>query len=414
MQESIRKMPAWKRHMLALALGTGLGVTGIAGAADFPTDKVNTTGLAVTDDTVKVGILHSITGTMAISETGSVEAEMLAIEQINAMGGVLGRKIEIIQEDGASDWPTFAEKSRKLLTQDKVAAVFGCWTSASRKAVLPVFEKENGMLYYPTFYEGLEQSKNVIYTGQEATQQILAGLDWIAKEKSAKTFYLVGSDYIWPRTSNKIARKHIENVLGGTVVGEEYYPLGNTNFGSLINKIRLKKPDVVYSSIVGGSNVAWWKQLNAAGITADRQTIMTISVTEDEVLGIGGENMKGFYSSMKYFQSLENDNNAEFVKAFKARWGEDSVIGDVTQAAYLGPWLWKAAVEKAGSFDVDDIAAASAEIELTTAPEGYVKVHENHHLWSKLRVGEWQEDGQAKVVYESELIEPNPFPEGYQ
>tara|TARA_R110001592_G_scaffold67871_2_gene207946 strand:- start:2090 stop:3313 length:1224 start_codon:yes stop_codon:yes gene_type:complete len=407
-------MPAWRRHVLALALGTGMGVTGMAGAADYPTDKVNTSGLAVTDDTVKVGILHSITGTMAISETGSVEAEMLAIEQINAMGGVLGRQIEIIQEDGASDWPTFAEKSRKLLTQDKVAAVFGCWTSASRKAVLPVFEKENGMLYYPTFYEGLEQSKNVIYTGQEATQQILAGLDWIAKEKSAKTFYLVGSDYIWPRTSNKIARKHIENVLGGTVVGEEYYPLGNTNFGSLINKIRLKKPDVVYSSIVGGSNVAWWKQLNAAGITADRQTIMTISVTEDEVLGIGGENMKGFYSSMKYFQSLENDNNIEFVKAFKARWGEDSVIGDVTQAAYLGPWLWKAAVEKAGSFDVDDIAEASAEIELTTAPEGYVKVHENHHLWSKLRVGQWQEDGQAKVVYESELIEPNPFPEGYQ
>ncbi|MBL4609856.1 MAG: urea ABC transporter substrate-binding protein [Pseudomonas sp.] len=400
--------------MLALALGTGLGVTGIAGAADFPTDKVNTTGLAVTDDTVKVGILHSITGTMAISETGSVEAEMLAIEQINAMGGVLGRQIEIIQEDGASDWPTFAEKSRKLLTQDKVAAVFGCWTSASRKAVLPVFEKENGMLYYPTFYEGLEQSKNVIYTGQEATQQILAGLDWIAKEKGAKTFYLVGSDYIWPRTSNKIARKHIENVLGGEVLGEEYYPLGNTNFGSLINKIRLRKPDVVYSSIVGGSNVAWWKQLNAAGITADRQTIMTISVTEDEVLGIGGENMKGFYSSMKYFQSLENDNNAAFVKAFKERWGEDSVIGDVTQAAYLGPWLWKAAVEKAGSFDVDNVSAASPGIELTTAPEGYVKIHDNNHLWSKLRVGQWQEDGQAKVVYESDLIEPNPFPEGYQ
>ncbi|GAA6132614.1 urea ABC transporter substrate-binding protein [Halopseudomonas sabulinigri] len=409
MQDSTHSKPAWKRRLLGLALSTGLGFSGMAGAAE-----VNTTGLAVTDDTVQVGILHSITGTMAISETGSVEAEKLAIEQINAAGGVLGRQIEIIQEDGASDWPTFAEKARKLLVQDNVAAVFGCWTSASRKAVLPVFEKENGMLYYPTFYEGLEQSKNVIYTGQEATQQILAGLDWIAKEKDAKTFYLVGSDYIWPRTSNKIARKHIETVLGGTVVGEEYYPLGNTNFGSLINKIRLKKPDVVYSSIVGGSNVAWWKQLKAAGITADRQTIMTISVTEDEVLGIGGENMEGFYSSMKYFQSLDNENNVEFVKAFKERWGDDSVIGDVTQAAYLGPWLWKAAVEKAGSFDVDAVAAASAEIELTTAPEGYVKVHENHHLWSKLRVGQWQADGQAKVVYESDLIEPNPFPEGYQ
>ena len=414
MQDSKRSKPAWKRGLIGLALGTGLGLASMAGAADMPTAEVNTTGLAVTDDTVKVGILHSITGTMAISETGSVEAEMLAIEQINAMGGVLGRQIEIIQEDGASDWPTFAEKARKLLVGDSVAAVFGCWTSASRKAVLPVFEKENGMLYYPTFYEGLEQSKNVIYTGQEATQQIIAGLDWIAEEKDAKTFYLVGSDYIWPRTSNKIARKHIEDVLGGEVVGEEYYPLGNTNFGSLINKIRLKKPDVVYSSIVGGSNVAWWKQLNAAGITADRQTIMTISVTEDEVLGIGGENMEGFYSAMKYFQSLDNENNQAFVEAFKERWGEDSVIGDVTQAAYLGPWLWKAAVEKAGSFDVDAVAEASAEIELTTAPEGYVRIHPNHHLWSKLRVGQWGADGQATVVYESDLIEPNPFPEGYQ
>ena len=345
MHDSTRSKPAWKRRLLGLALSTGLGFSGMVGATE-----VNTTGLAVTDDTVKVGILHSITGTMAISETGSVEAEMLAIEQINAAGGVLGRQIEIIQEDGASDWPTFAEKARKLLVQDNVAAVFGCWTSASRKAVLPVFENENGMLYYPTFYEGLEQSKNVIYTGQEATQQIIAGLDWIAEEKDAKTFYLVGSDYIWPRTSNKIARKHIEDVLGGTVVGEEYYPLGNTNFGSLINKIRLKKPDVVYSSIVGGSNVAWWKQLKAAGITSDRQTIMTISVTEDEVLGIGGENMEGFYSAMKYFESLDNENNAAFVAAFKERWGEDSVMGDVTQAAYLGQLLWKDAVWKAGSF----------------------------------------------------------------
>lgn len=386
-------------------------------AEDYPTAAVNTTGLAVTDDTVKVGILHSLTGTMAISETGAQEAEKLAIKQINETGGILGRQIEIIQEDGASDWPTFAEKSRKLLVNDHVAAVFGCWTSASRKAALPVFEQQNGLLYYPTFYEGLEQSHNVIYTGQEATQQILAGLDWVAKEKGAKTYYLIGSDYIWPRTSMKIARKHIENVLGGKVVGEEYKPLGDTQFGSVINKIRLKKPDVIFAAVVGGSNVAWFKQLNAAGITGDKQTLLTISVTEDEVLGIGGENLVGFYSVMKYFQSLDNDNNKAFVKAFKEMHGEDSVIGDVTQAAYLGPWLWKAAVEKAGSFDVDKVVAASEEgdIELTTAPEGYVKLHPNHHLWSYTRVAEWQKDGQAKVIYESpELIEPNPFPKGYQ
>lgn len=395
----------------AIALSAGIGQIF---AAEFPTDKVNTTGLAVTDDTVTVGQLHSATGTMAISETGSIQAEQLAIEQINQMGGVLGRKIKIIVEDGASDWPTFAEKARKLLVNDKVATVFGCWTSASRKAVLPVFEKENGMLYYPTFYEGLEQSKNVIYTGQEATQQIIAGLDWVAKEKTAKTFYLIGSDYIWPRTSNKIARKHIENVLKGTVVGEEYYALGSTSFGSLINKIKLKKPDVIYAIIVGGSNVAFYKQLKAAGITSDKQTLLTISTTEDEVLGIGGENLVGFYSAMKYFQSLKNPNNEKFVEAFKAKYGKNSVIGDVTQAAYLGPWLWKAAVEKAGSFDIDKIAAASPGIELTTAPEGYVKLHENHHLWSKLRIGQWRLDGQADVLYESDLIEPNPFPKGYQ
>lgn len=383
-------------------------------AAVPPTSQVSATGLAVTDDTVTVGILHSVTGTMAISEAGSVEAEKLAIDQINAMGGVLGRKIQVIEEDGASDWPTFAEKSKKLLEKDKVAAVFGCWTSASRKAVLPVFEKNNGLLYYPTFYEGLEQSKNVIYTGQEATQQIIAGLDWIAKEKGAKTFYLIGSDYIWPRTSNKIARKHIENVLKGTVVGEEYYPLGHTNFGSLINKIKAKKPDVIYSVVVGGSNVAWYKQLKAAGVTSDKWNLLTISVTEDEVKGIGGENIQGFYSMMKYFQSLDNANNKGFVESFKKKWGDDSVIGDVTQAAYLGPWLWKAAVERAGSFDIDKVVAASPGIELTTAPEGYVKVHDNHHLITRARVGQWRKDGQVDVIYTSELIEPNPFPKGYQ
>jgi urea transport system substrate-binding protein len=419
-QKSVCSLFSYKKSSLSKKISqwavVGASSLVISAYASFATAEANTTGLAVTDTEVTVGILHSLTGTMAISETGAQEAEKLAISQINKSGGILGRQIKIIQEDGASDWPTFAEKARKLLVQDKVAAVFGAWTSASRKAVLPVFEKENGLLYYPTFYEGLEQSKNVIYTGQEATQQILAGLDWVAKEKGAKTFYLIGSDYIWPRTSMKIARKHIENVLGGKVVGEEYKPLGNTQFGSVINKIRLRKPDVIYAAVVGGSNVAWFKQLKAAGITAENQTLLTISVTEDEVLGIGGENLEGFYSIMKYFQSLDNENNKEFVAAFKEMWGDDSVIGDVTQAAYLGPWLWKIAVERAGSFDVDKVVAESrkGDIELTTAPEGYVKLHQNHHLWSKARVGKWNRDGQATVVFESALLEPDPFPAGYQ
>lgn len=407
--------PARRRMALAMASLPLMGIPALSRAAAPATATVNTTGLAITDTEVTVGQLHSATGTMAISETGSIQAERLAIEQINAMGGVLGRQIKIIQEDGASDWPTFAEKARKLLVSDKVATVFGCWTSASRKAVLPVFEKENGLLYYPTFYEGLEQSKNVFYTGQEATQQILAGLDWVNRETGAKSFYLIGSDYIWPRTSNKIARKHIENVLKGQVVGEDYYPLGHTQFGSLINKVKLRKPDVIYAIVVGGSNVSFYKQLKAAGVTSDKQTLLTISVTEDELLGIGGENAEGFYSCMKYFQSLDNPNNKKFVEAFKAKYGAKSVIGDVTQAAYLGPWLWKMAVEKAGSFDVDKVVAASPDLEYKEAPEGYVKIDPNHHLWSKTRVGKIRRDGQFDVVYETaELIKPDPFPKGYQ
>ncbi|MBJ6986429.1 urea ABC transporter substrate-binding protein [Devosia sp. MC521] len=407
-----------RRKLLgAMATIPALGVLGTTRVfADTSTAAVNTSGLAVTDTDVTVGILHSVTGTMAISETGSVQAEILAIEQINAAGGVLGRQIKYIQEDGASDWPTFAEKAKKLLVQDKVASVMGCWTSASRKAVLPVFEQYNGMLYYPTFYEGLEESPNVIYTGQEATQQILAGIDWVVDTKGAKSFYLLGSDYIWPRTSNKIARKHIE-MKGLKVVGEEYYPLEHTQFNSVINKIKLTKPDVIYAIVVGGSNVAFYKQLKAAGIdlTKEAPLLLTISVTEDEILGIGGENIVGAYAAMKYFQSIENDNNAAFVKAFKERWGDGIVIGDVTQAAYLGPWLWKAAVERAGSFDIDKVREASPGIELTTAPEGYVKVHDNHHLWSKLRIGHARTDGQYDVVYETaDLMEPDPFPEGYQ
>ncbi|MDX1796060.1 MAG: urea ABC transporter substrate-binding protein [Hydrogenovibrio sp.] len=407
-----------RRTLLKAALASigGLALSGMisAQASDYPTSKVMTTGLAVTDDTVTVGILHSLTGTMAISEIGSVQAEKLAIKQINEMGGILGRKIKVITEDGASDWPTFAEKSKKLLESDKVPAVFGCWTSASRKAVLPIFEKDNGLLYYPTFYEGLEESHNVFYTGQEATQQILAGLNWANKTLGAKKFYLVGSDYIWPRTSMKIARKHIENVLHGKVVGEEYYPLGSTQFGSLINKIKLKKPDLVFSAVVGGSNVAFFKQLNAAGMNSKRQKLLTLSVTEDEAKGIGGENLEGFYSSMKYFQSLDLPSNKEFVKAFKAEYGQDAVIGDVTESAYLGPWLWKAAVEKAGSFDIEKVIAASPGYEWKTSPHGYLKIDPNHHLWMKTRIGEWQKNGQAKVVYESDVIKPNPFPKGYQ
>ncbi|WP_456152010.1 urea ABC transporter substrate-binding protein [Azospirillum argentinense] len=411
LQSALRRRASVAGRMMAA--GTARRVQGLAPGAPA-TAAVNKSGIAVTDEAVKVGILHSATGTMALSEGGSIQAEMLAIQQINEAGGVLGRRIEIVQEDGSSDWPTFANRADKLLGQDKVAAIFGCWTSASRKEVLPVLEKRDGLLYYPTFYEGLEQSRHVIYTGQEATQQILAGLDWVMREKGAKSFFLVGSDYIWPRASNAIARRHIE-AKGCRVVGEDYAELGDTRFESIVARIRAAKPDVVYAIVVGGSNVAFYKQLKAAGIELDRQILMTNSVTEDEMMGIGGDYIAGAFTCAKYFQSLELPANRAFVAAFKAMWGADSVIGDVTHNAYLGPWLWKLAVEKAGSFDVARVVAASPGIEFAGAPAGSLRIHENHHLWTRTRIGRARRDGQFDVVFETrDLIEPNPFPDGFR
>ncbi|AOE69180.1 MULTISPECIES: urea ABC transporter substrate-binding protein [Pseudomonas] len=359
-------------------------------------------------ETVKVGIIHSLTGTMAISEASVVDAEKLAIDEINASGGVLGKTIEPIVEDGASDWPTFAEKARKLLENDHVVATFGAFTSASRKAVLPVFERNKALLYYPTFYEGLEKSPAIIYTGAEASQQTLAAVSWLMANKG-KTVYLVGSDYIWPRTTNKLARASVTK-QGGSIVGEDYLPLGNIEFSSVINKIKAAKPDIVLSTIVGGSNVAFYKQLKAAGIDSSNQTLMALAVTEEEVTGIGAENLTGFLTCMSYFQSLKNPVNEKFVAAFKARYGDKRVVGDPMAAAYTAVYLWKKAVEKAGSFDVPAVIAASSELTLD-APEGEVKVHkDNHHLWKRARIGTLNAQGQVDVIYESAPIEPNPFP----
>jgi len=359
-------------------------------------------------ETVKVGIIHSLTGTMAISEASVVDAEKLAIDEINASGGVLGKTIEPIVEDGASDWPTFAEKARKLLENYHVVATFGAFTSASRKAVLPVFERNKALLYYPTFYEGLEKSPAIIYTGAEASQQTLAAVSWLMANKG-KTVYLVGSDYIWPRTTNKLARASVTK-QGGSIVGEDYLPLGNIEFSSVINKIKAAKPDIVLSTIVGGSNVAFYKQLKAAGIDSSNQTLMALAVTEEEVTGIGAENLTGFLTCMSYFQSLKNPVNEKFVAAFKARYGDKRVVGDPMAAAYTAVYLWKKAVEKAGSFDVPAVIAASSELTLD-APEGEVKVHkDNHHLWKRARIGTLNAQGQVDVIYESAPIEPNPFP----
>lgn len=391
-----------KRRFLKTALGA-------SAAAAIPGALMLAGRAANAADPVKVGILHSMSGTLAIAEAHVVDAEKLAVEEINAAGGVLGRPIQAIVEDGASDWPTFAEKAQKLLVKDKVSAVFGCYTSASRKAVLPVFERYNGLLYYPTYYEGLEMSKNILYTAGEATQSIIPGVDWLAKTKKAKTYYLIGSDYVWPRTTNKIARPTIAK-MGGTVAGEEYFPLGATEFASVINKIKAAKPDVIISTIVGGSNVAFYKQLASAGITGKNSTIMAMAVTEEEAIGIGAENLTGVLSIMGYFQSVPNQMNKKFTAAFKAKYGADRVLGDTLAAGYTSVYLWKLAVEKAKSFDVQKVIAATSDLSFD-APEGKIKMHaKNHHMWKHARVGAFRPDGQVDIVYESPLIEPNPFP----
>jgi urea transport system substrate-binding protein len=359
-------------------------------------------------ETVKLGLLHSLSGTIAIAEASLVDAEKMAIDEINAAGGVLGRKIEAVIEDGASENPVFAEKARKLLERDKVVAIIGCYTSASRKAVLPVINQTKGLLFYPTYYEGQEEDKHVFYTSQEATQSVIAAVDWLAKEKG-KTFFLVGSDYIYPRTCNKIAKPTITKA-GGKVLGEEYVPLGHTEFSSIINKIKAAKPDCIYSTVVGGSNVAFYKQLRAAGLDGSKQVLLSTVVSENEIEGIGKDNAAGYYACMGYFQSIKSPANEKFVKAFKAKYGADRVIGDPMEVAYNSVYLWKMAAEKAKSFDVDKVTAAAAGVEWE-APEGTLRVHAtNHHLWKKVRIGRARSDGQFDIVWESQLIEPNPFP----
>lgn len=359
-------------------------------------------------ESVKLGLLHSMTGTIAIAEAALVEAEKMAIDEINAAGGVLGRMIEPVVADGASDWPTFAEKTKQLLQRDKVAAIVGCYTSASRKAVLPVLKQSKGLLYYPTYYEGQEEDKHVIYTSQEATQSVIAAIEWMAKQQG-KTFFLVGSDYIYPRTCNKIAKPTVARV-GGKVVGEEYAPLGHTEFSSIINKIKAAKPDWIYSTVVGGSNVAFYKQLKAAGLDGTKQKLLSTVVSENEIDGIGKDNAVGYYACMGYFQSIKSPENDKFVKAIKAKYGQDRVVGDPMQCAYNSVYLWKMAVEKAKSFDVEKVVAASSGLEFN-APEGKVKVHKtNHHVAKKVRIGRARADGQFDIVSESGVIEPNPFP----
>ncbi|WP_326585107.1 urea ABC transporter substrate-binding protein [Streptomyces sp. NBC_00487] len=363
-------------------------------------------------DTVKVGLLNSLSGTMAISEVTVHNALLLAVKEINAAGGVLGKKLKPISQDGASDWPTFAEKAEALITDDKVVATFGCWTSASRKAVKPVFERYKSLLFYPVQYEGLEQSPYIFYIGATTNQQIVPALDYLKKQGLTR-LYLVGSDYVFPRTANKIIKAYAE-AQGMKVVGEDYAPLGSTEFSTIVNKVKDAGADAVFNTLNGDSNVAFFKEYKSAGLTAKSLPVLSVSIAEEEVKSIGTPYLEGQLTAWNYYETTPGAANTEFVEAYQAAYGKDKPTSDPMEAAYISVYLWKEMVEKAGSFDVAKVKKASAGIELD-APEGKVTVDgATQHVYKTARIGKIGSDGLIEEVWNSgKPIKPDPYLKGY-
>jgi len=357
--------------------------------------------------TVKVGVLQSLSGTMSISEKAVRDSEMLAIKEINAAGGVMGKKIDPIVEDGESKPEVFASKVEKLITSDKVAVVFGGWTSASRKAMKPVVEGTKGLLFYPVQYEGLEVSPNIFYTGATTNQQIIPALDYM-KEKGLTNVYLVGSDYVFPRTANKEIKAYAA-ANGLKIVGEDYLQLGDTNVQTLVQKVLDAKPQVVFNTLNGDTNVAFFKELKAKGNTPDKIQTISVSIAEEEVGGVGVDNLTGHLVAWNYYQTTDNPKNTEFVANFKKEYGANRHTDDPIEAGYNSVYIWKAAVEKAGTFDVPAVVAAAKGLKLDT-PEGPLTVSDwNHHVYKTARIGEVTSDGLIKEVWNSGTpIEPDP------
>lgn len=358
---------------------------------------------------IKVGILHSMTGTMAISETSVVDATLLAIEEINQNGGVLGRQIEPVVVDSKSDWPFAAKEAERLITEEKVVTIFGCWTSSCRKTVKPVIEQYNHLLFYPVQYEGLESSPNIVYTGAAPNQQITPAVKW-SFDNLGKRFFLVGSDYVFPRTASAIIKDQVE-ALRGEIVGEEYIVLGSQNVSRMVQKIVETQPDVILNTINGDSNIAFFKALQTAGITSQKIPVVSFSIAEDELRTLGAAQMTGNYAAWNYFQSVESGENTAFVDAFKKKYGANRVTDDPMEAAYFGVYLWAQAVEQAGSADVNIIRQAIPN-QSFKAPEGVVSIDpQTLHTWKVVRIGQIQADGQFTVVWTSNgPVRPVPYP----
>lgn len=358
---------------------------------------------------VKLGLLHSLTGPMAISERAMVDAELLAIEQINAEGGVLGQKVEAVVRDGASDPETFVNMAETLVNLDQVSAIVGCWTSACRKAVRPVIERHDALFIYPMAYEGIEKSPNIIYTGAAPNQQVLPAINW-SYEHLGKRFFLVGSDYVWPHSVNAIARDQIE-ALGGEVAGEAYIAYGSTNPADVIRKIREAKPDVILSTVVGDTNAPFYRQLREAGLTADHSPVVSFSIGENELPNLPASDIEGQYSAWGYFQSIDRAENREFIRAFRERYGARRTISDVVETSYFSVRLWALGVSRAGSIEPDEVNQAMGGLSFN-APEGIVTIDPaTRHTWRTFNMGLIQGNGDIQVVWSTDHpIRPTPYP----
>lgn len=363
---------------------------------------------------LEVGLLHSLTGSMAISEKSVRDAEVLAIKEINAAGGVNGKQIEYVEEDGASEPSTFATKAEELIDSEGVSTIFGCWTSSSRKAVKPIVEEYGSLLWYPVQYEGMESSSNIVYTGAAPNQQIVPAIDYLL-DQGYKKFFLLGSDYVFPRTANMIINAQLE-AKGAKAVGEEYADMDQTDFAAIISKIEAAKPDVIINTLNGTGNVSFFKQMSEKNYTSKDYMTMSFSIAEEEVATIGADILKGHMVSWNYYQTTDTEKNKEFVKAYKDAYGENRVTSDPAEAAYDAVYLWKAACEKADSFEPEDVikAVESGEISFD-APEGTVAIQgDNHHLVKPVRIGQVGDDGLINEIYATDPVAPDPYLSTYE
>ena len=360
------------------------------------------------DIPLKVGILHSMTGTMAASEKPVVDATVMAIEEINAKGGILGKKIEFVVVDGGSTEEGFVKGAKDLLFKERVSAVFGCWTSESRIAVKPLFEKYKNLLFYPVQYEGGESSSSIVYMGATANQQIVPGTTWSLRNLGLK-YFLVGSDYVFPIEANKII-KQVAAALDGELVGEEYIPLGSDDVASIIEKIQKAQPDIIFNTLNGSSNVAFFSLLRKAGVTSDIIPTMSFSLGANDFKEFDLPKTSKDYTCWSYYQSLENEKNRAFVKAFQARYGHDSLISDPMVCAYSAIYLWAQTVEELATAEPLKIAHG-IKGQVFLSPEGVIYVEpNNNHLWKRARIGMIREDGGTEIMWDSEKpLRPRPY-----